>query len=77
MSAPINFVRFFCTHSVENNYLGVEGGKAFAAVLDPEGLSVQGGGLGPRPADRCTELRAGVVVVLEPTLEPARARNGR
>ncbi len=33
MSAPINIVRFFCTHSVMKNYLGVEGGKAFAAVL--------------------------------------------
>ena len=26
-------MRFFCTHSFEENYIGVEGGKAFAAVL--------------------------------------------
>ena len=34
VSAPVNIVRFsFCTHSVEGNNLGVESGKAFAAVL--------------------------------------------
>ena len=33
VSAPINIVRFFCTHSVEYNGLGAEGGIAFAAVL--------------------------------------------
>ena len=35
--------------------------------VDPTGLSVQGGGLGPRPADRCTRLRVGVVVVVAST----------
>mgnify|MGYP001479849715 CR=1 FL=1 len=33
VSAPVNIVCLFCTHSVERNYLGVESGKAFAAVL--------------------------------------------
>ena len=33
MSAPVNILRLSCTHSVENNERGVEGGKAFAIVL--------------------------------------------
>ena len=33
VSAPFNMVRCFCTRSVKDNRLGVEGGKAFAAVL--------------------------------------------
>ena len=36
MSAPINIallLHFACAHSVATNKLGVEGGKAFAAVL--------------------------------------------
>ena len=33
MSVPLDILHFACTHSVSNNGLGVEGGKAFAAML--------------------------------------------